>query len=149
MMISRALPTSDISQRELQTWNSKKNLWSTAIRSQETNSGSTWGSALWEDNRAPLQNENKAVTRSLLGMLHWDIGKVKSTPYPAGGWARVRMSNVTEYLSMLATTAFEANISCWLLQHSLFLPASPMLQRKASSDLCTLNQSWAILSYIT
>lgn len=131
-MISRPSPASDISQREKHTWRCK-NLRSTATESQESSSGHAAGALCCE--RAPLQNENRAANWSLAGVLHWDTGKVKGTPYPARGWARVRMSNVTKPLSMLATTtAPEKNtVSCWLFWDSSFLPVSSMLQRKAST----------------
>lgn len=60
--------------------------------------------------------------------------KGEGTLYPAHWWARVKMSNVTKPLSILAiTTAKEENIiACWLFQDSLFLPETPMLQKKLS-----------------
>lgn len=61
--------------------------------------------------------------------------KGEGTLYPAHWWARVKMSNVTKPLSILAiTTAKEANIiAYWLFQDSLFLPETPMLQKKLST----------------
>lgn len=75
--------------------------------------------------------------------------KGAGTLYPARWWARVKMSNVTKPLSLLATTtAKERNImACWLFQDSLFLPVTPKLQKKWS-DLCTVNQTWVCHTWL-
>lgn len=141
-MISRPLPASDISLREMHTW-SCKNPRSPATESQESSSGHAPGALCCE--RAPLQNENRPATWSLASVLHWDTGKVKGTPYPACGWTRVRMSNVTKPLSMLATTtAQEANSISNMLAISGFLIPSSVIhtsEKGKHSDLCTGNQS--------
>lgn len=136
-MVSRPSRATDISQREMHTW-SCKSLCRAATESQESSWGHAPGALCCK--RAPFQNENRAATWSLPGVLHWDTGKIKGTPYPAQGWARGGMSNVTKPLSLLATTAAqEANtISCWLFRDSSLLPVSSLLQRKAN----TVSQSW-------
>lgn len=136
-MVTRPSRATDISQREMHTW-SCESLRRAAMESQESSWGHAPGALCCK--RAPLQNENRAATWSLPGVLHGDTGKVKGTPYPAQGRARGGMSNVTKPLSLLATaTAQEANtVSCWLLQDSSLLPVSSLLQRNAN----TVNQGW-------